>query len=166
MKASCPEQGTILVVDDQLGVRRLLREVFRLQGYRVVLASGGREAVGLARRVKPALALLDMRMPGMSGLETLDALRAVDPGLPVVIMTAVNDLEAGQALARGAVRAISKPFDVREVRAMVDEIIRGRYPRDVPAPAQGQERVAEAQGSYGRGGDGVPGPEPRHPAER
>lgn len=130
------EGAWVLVVDDQPGVRRLLYEVLQPHGYRVALAADGHEAVREARRVKPLVALVDLRMPGMGGLETIDALLQIDPRLAVVVMTAVNGTESDQARLRGAVMTISKPFDVRDLRSIVDRLAGQR--------AQPQEPAAEA----------------------
>jgi two-component system response regulator (stage 0 sporulation protein F) len=130
------EGGWVLVVDDQPGVRRLLYEVLQLHGYRVALAADGHEAVREATRVRPLVALVDLRMPGMSGLETVEALRRLDPQLAVVVMTAVNGTESEQAQRLGAAMTIGKPFDVHELRSIVDRLVRER--------AQGQTGVQDA----------------------
>jgi two-component system response regulator (stage 0 sporulation protein F) len=111
---------SILVADDQLGVRRLLEELFFQVGYRVVTAAHGREAVVAATAERPSLALLDIRMPVMDGLEALRELRQLYPDLPVFMMTAVGDSErATEALSLGAQDCIGKPFDIFELRRLV-----------------------------------------------
>lgn len=118
------KKGSILVVDDQLGVRRLLQELFREEGFDVFLAGHGGEAVELARKQRPVLALVDVKMPVMDGLETLRALKQEHPDLPVIMMTAVGDGErVTEALKSGALNAITKPFDVFAVRNMVLELL-------------------------------------------
>ena len=119
------KKGSILVVDDQLGVRRLLQELFREEGYDVLLAGHGGEAVELARKQKPMVALVDVKMPVMDGLETLHALKQEHPDLPVIMMTAVGDGErVTEALKSGALKAITKPFDVLVVRNLVLDLIK------------------------------------------
>lgn len=114
----------ILVVDDQLGVRRLVQEIFRDDGYRVATAAHGQEALAAATVELPDLALLDMKMPVMDGLETLRALKGLSPDLPVMMMTAVGDGErVSEALSCGAVRCINKPFDVFELRQLVRDVL-------------------------------------------
>lgn len=114
---------TILVVDDQPGVRRLLQEVFALYGYGVVLAATGLEALAAARSYELAAVLLDLRMPGMSGLETLVELKKIVPSVPVVIITAVSNADAETAVELGAVCAVTKPFDVYELRSIIDSVL-------------------------------------------
>jgi len=124
------KKGSILVVDDQLGVRRLLQELFGEEGFDVLLAGHGGEALELAKRQTPTLALVDVKMPVMDGLETLRALKQVYPDLPVVMMTAVGDGErVAEALKSGALKAITKPFDVFAVRTMVLDLIQDRSPK-------------------------------------
>ncbi len=113
----------ILVVDDQVGVRRLLQEVFREVGYRVALAANGQEAVMQATAETPALALVDVKMPVMDGLETLKALKVLDPTLPVIMMTAVGDGRVAELMAHGARHCMGKPFDVFALRDMVQQIL-------------------------------------------
>jgi len=114
---------TILVADDQPGVRRLLHEVFRAQGYRVILARDGCEAIAAATKTRPAAVLLDLRMPGKGGLEALEELKQLYPEVPVVLMTAVNEIDVEEALTRGADRTISKPFDIKELQQVVAEVV-------------------------------------------
>lgn len=113
----------ILVVDDQAGVRLLLREVFREVGYRVALAAHGQEAVAMASVELPALALVDLKMPVMDGLETLRALKELDPTLPVLIMTAVGEGRISELLQNGARDCIMKPFDVFQLRDRVQQVL-------------------------------------------
>lgn len=113
----------ILVVDDQAGVRMLLQEVFREVGYRVALAPHGEAALPLASAERPALALVDLKMPVMDGWETLRALKAMHPTLPVIMMTAVGEGRAPELLASGAHECILKPFDVFALRDLVQQVL-------------------------------------------
>lgn len=114
----------ILVVDDQMGVRRLIQEVFREVGYRVVTAAHGQEAMALCSVELPDLVLLDMKMPVMDGVETLRNLRQLYPQLAVIIMTAVGDGDrVNEVLSMGARDCISKPFDVFQLRGLVREVL-------------------------------------------
>ncbi|MDB4894650.1 MAG: response regulator [Firmicutes bacterium] len=118
------ESPLMLVVDDQLGVRRLIQEVFKEVGFRVATAAHGQEAVAIAAAEVPALVLLDMKMPVMDGLETLRALKSLYPDLIVLMMTAVGDGErVNEALSSGAVHCVSKPFDVFELRQLVQDVL-------------------------------------------
>ncbi|OPZ75339.1 MAG: Sporulation initiation phosphotransferase F [Firmicutes bacterium ADurb.Bin456] len=114
------EACEILIVDDQAGVRRLLYEAFTEQGFRVETASNGAEAIRKTVSSDPLLVLLDIKMSGMSGLETLDELLLINPGLQVVIMTAYRELDlTTETRSRGVRHYISKPFDLEEVRYLV-----------------------------------------------
>lgn len=117
------QQPLILVVDDQAAVRRLVEAVFARAGFRVMTAAGGAEALDLVRTHQPDVALLDLRMPGLDGLETLRGLLARDPSLPVVLMTAVGeDHRLAEALRLGARAAITKPFDVVRILELVRSV--------------------------------------------
>lgn len=114
----------IMVVDDQAGVRRLVEEVFRQAGYRVKGAAHGQEALRLVGEEPPSLAILDVKMPVMDGLDTLRALRRILPDLPVVMMTAVGDgHQAAEAVSLGARELITKPFDVFHLRSLAKSIL-------------------------------------------
>lgn len=113
----------ILVVDDQAGVRLLLREVFREIGYSVALAAHGQEAVVMASAELPALALVDLKMPVMDGLETLRVLKGLDPSMPVLMMTAVGEGRLSELLENGARDCITKPFDVFALRDLVQQVL-------------------------------------------
>ncbi len=104
---------TVLVIDDQPGIRRLLVEVLNEEGYQVVTASNGYEGLQKAIEVSPHLILMDMKMPGMDGIETLRELKRVGRGDRVIMMTAYGELDlVNQAREIGAYDYITKPFDV------------------------------------------------------
>jgi two-component system response regulator (stage 0 sporulation protein F) len=113
----------LLIVDDQTGIRLLLDEVFRREGYVTRLASNGLEALQLAKEEKPDCVLLDMKMPGMDGIEVLRKLKSIWPELPVMMMTAYGEYELiDDALTIGATKYFTKPFDIYEVRDAVNQI--------------------------------------------
>lgn len=114
----------LLVVDDQAGVRRFLAEAFSDEGYRVEVACSGREAVTKAHARRPSLVLLDIKMPGMNGLETLEELKKIAPDIPVILMTAYGELDTmKEARKRGVKHYVNKPFDLSEVRCLVKELL-------------------------------------------
>lgn len=111
---------SLLIVDDQHGVRRLLYEAFKDEGYRVRMAQGGSEALKMVSQETPDIVLLDIKMPGMNGLETLAEMRKTKPDLSVLMMTAYGDLEVvDKAKKMGVKHYIIKPFDIHEVRLLV-----------------------------------------------
>ncbi len=115
---------TVLVVDDQLGVRRLLFEAFQDEGYNVELAQNGPDALNKIDLLQPDLILMDMKMPGMSGLEVLRQLKKEAKELKVILMTAYGELEIiAEAMALGVADYVTKPFDINEVRALVKKVL-------------------------------------------
>jgi two-component system sensor histidine kinase/response regulator len=112
-------KGTLLVVDDEEGPRQSLRVIFKDE-YQVLLAADGPTAVELAQHNKINVAVLDIRMAGMSGIEVLERLKYVDPTIEVVMMTAFETTETmRQALRLRACDYINKPFDISTMRAAV-----------------------------------------------
>lgn len=110
---------TLLIVDDEDGPRLSLRVVFKKE-YDLLLASTGEEAINLARENKIDAAILDIRMAGMSGIEVLQGLKAVDPAIEVMMLTAYESIDTvRQALRLGACDYLNKPFDIPTIRAAV-----------------------------------------------
>jgi len=107
-----PSLGRILIVDDEQTVREVLAEYFVEQGYQVSTASSGVEALRGLADSRPDLVLLDVRMPGLDGVETLRRLRESAPGISVIMVTANEDVElARDTLKLGALDYVAKPFD-------------------------------------------------------
>lgn len=117
--------GTVLVVDDQASIRFTLRTLLTDFGYRVVLAGEGAEALALfaAYRDEIVAVVLDLTMPGMSGTETLEALRARAPALPVILSSGFNETDL--AAAHGATAFLQKPFGADELEQVLATAIRG-----------------------------------------
>ena len=116
----------ILVVDDQRGVRKLLEELFRRDGYEVSLAADGLESVDMVKNFMPDVVLMDMKMPNMNGLEASREIFKIKPDLPIIMMTAYGEMEVvHKALEIGVKKYITKPFDVMELRRLVKEILNG-----------------------------------------
>jgi CheY-like chemotaxis protein len=103
----------VLVVDDEPEVREVLRDLLSDLGYDVILADSGPTALDALSANKPDLVLLDVFMPGMDGVETLRRMTALDPSVPVIVVTANTDVDiTSKLLALGAADYIPKPFDV------------------------------------------------------
>jgi two-component system response regulator (stage 0 sporulation protein F) len=120
----------LLIVDDQAGVRRFLYEAFSEEGYNVEMASNGIEAVKKVSAKTPSLILLDVKMPGMSGLETLEELREIAPDIPVVMMSAYGELDIiAEAKKKGVKCYINKPFDLDDVRNLVRGLLAKKEPK-------------------------------------
>jgi len=114
----------LLIVDDQQGIRLLLNEVLKKEGYVTYLAANGLEALKYADEQDMDCVLLDMKIPGMDGIEILRRLKEKFPKLPVFMMTAYGELDVVQeALNLGAIRYFTKPFDIFEVRDEVNKVL-------------------------------------------
>ena len=118
----------VLVVDDEWEIRHLLSQFLTEEGYEVILASNGEEAIELAERENPQVILLDILMPGIDGIETCKRLKAEEKTrfIPVIMATALWDryMEAIEARAEDVV---TKPFNLTELSHRVKSILRVRY---------------------------------------
>src|SRR5881409_1092863 len=110
----------ILIVDDDAGQRSLLDSFLRSQGFDTVAIASGEQALDLLRTGQISMMISDVRMPGMTGLETLRRARQENAVLPVLLVTAYADIrEAVGAMRDGAVNYLSKPIDLDELLATV-----------------------------------------------
>ena len=121
--ASEPDIATILVCDDDPSLRELVRAVLGTR-YRFVEAADGAEALDLTREIRPDLIVLDVMLPGLSGIEVLQAIRtdADLHDLKVVVITAWSHAEM-EAEVAGADRFVSKPFDPDDLSKAVEELL-------------------------------------------
>jgi len=121
-------RGTVLVVDDDKHNLSLMREIMRANGFNVRTTSRGRRAVRMAREVRPALILLDLKMRDLDGYAVLKRLKD-NPGtqdIPVIIMTGstvIDDAKRQKVLALGAARFVSKPFSVEEMMEEIEMVL-------------------------------------------
>ena len=117
--ASPPQKRTLLIVDDEEGPRQSLRVVFKDQ-YNLLMANDGARAIELARQNKIDVCITDIRMAGMSGVELLEHLKAVDAGIEVIMLTAYETVDTLRlALRLGACDYLNKPFDIPTMRKAV-----------------------------------------------
>lgn len=125
----------ILVVDDEPAVQRILRTVLEEAGYRVVAVATGEEAVRLAELVSPDLIVLDLGLPGMSGLDVCRSIRARSP-VPILILSLrTAEKEKVVALDLGADDYVTKPFGIDELLARIRALLRrgkGEPPTTLP----------------------------------
>src|SRR5947209_10196531 len=104
-------KSRILVVDDEAAIRDSLRMTLEYEGYEFIGAATGQEGLALVERESPDLVLVDVKMPGMDGLEVLDRLRAMNETLPVVVISGHGTIStAVEATKKGAFDFIEKPF--------------------------------------------------------
>ncbi len=112
----------ILIVDDDADLRGALAAILTPL-FSVLTASSGAEALAVIKEERPRLVLLDVAMPGLSGLEVLAAAKAADPALIVVMLTSQQDIElAAKALNLGATEYVTKPFDADYIRAEISRL--------------------------------------------
>lgn len=116
----------ILVVDDQYGIRVLLCEILQKDGYQMHDAANGVQALKIVEKEQPDLVLLDMKIPGMDGLEILKHIKEDHPQINVIMMTAYGELNLiNEAMSLGAITHFAKPFDIDDIRAVIKESIDG-----------------------------------------
>ena len=115
----------ILVVDDEEAMRESLNDWLKEDGYEVGLAAGGQEAIDMVRDEPWEVVLLDLKMPGMDGLETLKHLKEVRPDAEILMMTAYATVDtAVQAMKEGAFDYLVKPFDPDEIEILIKKIVK------------------------------------------
>jgi DNA-binding response OmpR family regulator len=115
---------TILVADDKANIRNLVREYLEAEGFRVVIAANGREALYAARAEKPDLVLLDIMMPEMSGYDFLKTYRK-ERETPVILLTAkLDETDKVLGLELGADDYVTKPFGMKELVARINAVLR------------------------------------------
>src|SRR5919198_1729155 len=124
-------KSRILVIDDEVAIRDSLKMTLEYEGYEFVGAATGQEGLALAEREAPDLVLLDVKMPGMDGLEVLDRLRAMNETLPVVVISGHGTIStAVDATKKGAFDFIEKPFASERVLVSLRNALDQRQLRD------------------------------------
>ena len=125
---------TILVVDDEPQIRRVMRSTLSTHGYLITEAKTGEEGVDSVRRERPDLVLLDMNMPGMGGLEACKEIRRSSDA-PIIMLTVRNaERDKVMALDAGADDYVVKPFGIEELLARIRSALRRYAPGDAVAP--------------------------------
>lgn len=110
------EKTRILVVDDDRRIVRTTSDILRLNGYEVAIAFSGEEAVARVIAGVPDCVLMDLKMPGVDGVDALKRIKAVAPGVPVVLMSAyATDEQVVEAKRFGAATVLTKPIDIQQV---------------------------------------------------
>src|SRR6202030_830553 len=130
------EPAKILLVDDEPGMLRYIRTLLEVDDYKVETASTGEEAVERVQKgLRPDLVLLDLLMPGIDGLQTLEQLRQLQPGVKVVMLSCVSDTrKVVQAIRLGAHDYLTKPFQKSELDTVIDQCLgtnQQNYPGEV-----------------------------------
>src|SRR5450755_3923493 len=131
-----PAAGNILLVDDEPGMLRYIRTLLEVDNYKVETAATGEEALERVQKgLRPDLVLLDLLMPGIDGLQTLEQLRKLQPGVKVVMLSCVSDTrKVVQAIRLGAHDYLTKPFQKSELDTVIDQCLgknQQNYPGEV-----------------------------------
>jgi nitrogen regulation protein NR(I) len=139
--------STILIIDDDDQLRISFERLLKAEGYAVRMAASGEAGVRMIGESIPDLVVLDVRLPGMNGLETFSRIHEIEPKLPVIIMTAYGTTETAiEATKRGAFDYIIKPFDIPQMLATIRQALdAGRFMRSpVDMDASPDKTIGEA----------------------
>ncbi len=130
-----PDKKTILIVEDEPDIVMGLRDALEFEGFRIISAGLGKEGVRLAAAEKPHCIILDLMLPDLNGFRVCDAVRAVDPQVPIIILSA-RSLESDKirGLEAGADDYVTKPFSVGELIARIGAIFRRLERSDTAVP--------------------------------
>jgi two-component system sensor histidine kinase/response regulator len=121
------EKPTILIIDDEEAMRDSCTMILTKDGFRAESAENGRIGLEKVRELKPALALIDLKMPGLSGLEVLEKIRDIDPEtIPIVITGYATVESAVEAMKKGAYDFLPKPFSPDELRIIIGRALERR----------------------------------------
>jgi len=113
----------VLVIDDQVGIRALLTEVFTVLGYETFAAGNGSQGLEVMDQRQPDLILLDMKMPGLSGIDTLRQIRTRNHAVPIILVTAYQENDMiSEAEKLGVTARLVKPFDIEELQRIVRRV--------------------------------------------
>lgn len=127
------DQQCIMVVDDDQEMLKLLNRILELEGFNTIVVDDGDSALTLLDKIDPDLVILDIAMPGLDGLQTLDLIRE-HSNVPVIMLSAMSEVTTLQrALALGADDYIRKPFSTRSLIARIRAKLR-RVRQEVPQP--------------------------------
>ena len=133
--------ASILIVDDDAQLRNSFEKLLRAEGHDVRTAVSGESGIEEVNAKSPELVIMDVRLPGMNGLEAFGSMREMEPNLPVIIMTAYGTTETAiEATKLGAFDYILKPFEIPDVLKLIDDALKaGRFSRsrvEVDAPPE------------------------------
>ncbi|MBN2704886.1 MAG: response regulator [Deltaproteobacteria bacterium] len=125
-------QYTLLVVDDEENIRWLYKEELEEEGYIISAAASGEEAMKMLPEVNPDLVVMDIKMPGMSGVETLIKMKEIDRNIPVILCSAYGEYK--QDFSTWASDAyVVKAASLDELKKAIREVLAKRYPAETDA---------------------------------
>src|SRR5687767_13927719 len=142
-----PKRGKVLVIDDEPSIVELFTDYLTGQGFDVIPAGGGEEGLDRLRLDSPDMVLLDMRMPGLDGLETLRRIRKSNLRVPVLMIYGNDDIAAAkEAIALGAFDYTLKPVDFDYLGRALDKMLASIMPTVEPGLLQGEAAAGSAHG--------------------
>jgi CheY-like chemotaxis protein len=118
---------TLLLADDDKNIREYCRRELEDEGYRVLVACDGAEAVHLTRRQSPDLVILDIRMPGVDGLEAAQRIKALKPNAPIVFFTSFDDLCLDDERSCHAAACVEKREDLTQLKQVINAALSSRH---------------------------------------
>lgn len=118
------EKINILVAEDEAELREILKVTLEQQGYRAILASDGNEAIKKIEKKSFQMALIDIKMPGVSGRELVSKIKQINPRVPIVIITGSPDFEEEMSLRKQTFDYIYKPFRLNELVKIIKRALR------------------------------------------
>ncbi|MDD5477676.1 MAG: response regulator [Candidatus Omnitrophica bacterium] len=118
-------KARILIVDDNKLLCKNLKDILELKGYDIACAYDGQEAIKAVKDGNFKIALMDVKMPGMSGIDALKSLRQIAPGLTVIFITAfTDDIFYKEGLKSGDFEVITKPIDIDKFLGRLEEVVK------------------------------------------
>jgi nitrogen regulation protein NR(I) len=125
--------NSILIIDDDDQLRKSFHKLLQEEGYRVQTAASGEEGVRMVAADLPDLVILDIRLPGMNGIEAFGKIHEIEPKVPVIMMTAFGTTETAiEATKRGAFDYVLKPFDIPDMLTVIEQALEaGRFMRSL-----------------------------------
>jgi CheY-like chemotaxis protein len=110
---------TILLADDEKNIREFCKQELEDEGYRLILARDGREAIKLVRKEQPDLVILDLCMPRLGGLDAIEPIWAIAPEVPIILFTANDEYCLSDGRSRHAVACVEKSEDLTELKRAI-----------------------------------------------
>ena len=121
------QKTKVLLVDDEIEFSSALAERLQLRNYDVRTANNALEALGLIHDYTPDVVILDLRIPGMNGIETLKTIKKLDPTIEVIMLTGHGDVQSvEEGMKSGALEYIMKPVDIGELTSKIDKASKKR----------------------------------------
>ena len=123
------KKPTVLIVDDDPSICRILEKILQKEGYNIMIANSGKQAIKIVERETVQLILLDIQMNGIDGMDTLQFIKSISPDTNIIMMTAHPTLEtARRAMEHYAYDYITKPFDVDFLTELIKKCLTGKDP--------------------------------------